>query len=309
MKVIDPKDSCAINRTVSAAELVRNFAQCRETAQLAPLFVSSHGRPTHVLLSVDQFDALSSTDILPSPDGNHQDDADRLSAAAELAECFDAAAIMFDKEFRILFATRSAHASTRQRQGSLNGKKLLTAIPEIAGTPIELYMTRTLVSGETCSADLPSVFRPGGWIHLQCAAVGDWAVATFRDITDEVATHRLADVKEALLSAIALHEDDVFYVRLSLRGTIDRADKSFCARLGISAQRLIGIALIDLVARDQRVAMREGIEATIRQGMSQKFETSLLTNLGQEIAVNIALVPLQSTYGCEGAVAVMCKSG
>ena len=43
---------------VTAADLVRGFSECRDMATRTPLYITHHGRATHVLLGVNEFRAL-----------------------------------------------------------------------------------------------------------------------------------------------------------------------------------------------------------------------------------------------------------
>jgi prevent-host-death family protein len=56
------KVSTSFTTTVSAAEVARNFGRYKELAQRGPVAVTSHGRDSIVLVSVDEYARLKALD-------------------------------------------------------------------------------------------------------------------------------------------------------------------------------------------------------------------------------------------------------
>ena len=286
--------------TVSAADLVRTFAACRDRAAVAPLFISNHGRNTHVLVGIDQF--------------NHMAEAappETLETAGqgivELADWMDDAVIIADQTLCVVFANRVAHAICRKRPGALNGRLLAAELPQFAGSLLEVHARRTLVSSEPSAADLPSPFTENAWLRFHTFPIGDQVVMILRDITDEVQRERLGDVKEALLQAMETH-GEIGYVRISLRGTIEHVDQPFCSMLALPEARLLDLPIVDLVTTSGRPDFRAATDEVIRGGPPRRIGTSLLANEGGAIEVTAALAPLRGAYGTEGAVIVVTRS-
>ena len=181
-------DRLGTEESVSAAGMVRSFARWREAALKEPVFVTNHGRKTHVLLSIDQFEEMRTKSSAP----------EAISGPFELAEWIDEAIIVCDKELRILSINRAASATCRLSIGECVGKPLYGCLPQLQGTLLEIHLARTARANESTSADIPSPLRKDGWLNLQTFPLHDCNVLMFRDITEEVQRHRLADVKTAL---------------------------------------------------------------------------------------------------------------
>ncbi|MFM5918086.1 MAG: PAS domain-containing protein [Novosphingobium sp.] len=280
--------------TVTAADLVRSFAACRDRATLSPLFISNHGRNTHVLIGIDQFNEFIEL--------RHNTAGEPVGPGVlELADWMDDAVIITDATLRIAFANRVAHAICRKRPGSLNGTSLSAELPQFSGSLLEVHARRTLVSNEPSAADLPSPFADNAWLRFQTFPIGDQLVMIFRDISDEVQQHRVADVKKSLLQALDAH-GEIGYVRVSPRATIERVDQPLCDLIGLPQQRLINLPLIDLVAKADRPHFRAELDAVIRGAAARKTEIALVGNDGNAKPVIAALATLQGAYGAEGAV-------
>lgn len=280
--------------SVTAAEFVRSFSKLRENANRAPVFITNHGRTTHVMISTQTYDSLIAGDHAPPG----------LDEVETMAEWIDEAVIICDRELRIEFTNRVAGAICRKPSGELVGRELTDALPEIAGSLMEVHARRTLIGGEPSAAELPSPFRENGYLRFQCFPIGERNVLIFRDITEEVKRYRLADVKTAMLEAMTLH-GSIGYVRISVRGSIDRVDDHFCNMLELPEDRLIGIQLVDLVDLADRPAFREALEQIMRGGEARNLTSRFITNKSALVETRVSMVPLHGAYGSEGAVIVL----
>lgn len=294
----EEKSELPLDFQVTAAQFVRNFAQWRESALRHPVYVTNHGRPTHVLSSIEQFERLTRFDEADGPSEN---------ALYGLADWVDEAIIVCDADENVIYSNRLAVALCGVRRDLREDVSLWEATPSLAGTLAEVHFRRTLTTRQASSVDMPSPFVEGGWLLLRCFPLRRMTVLMMKDITEDVARYRLADVKEGMLEAISML-DDVGYVRISPRGIVERADKTFCQWIGLGEDRIVGVRLIDLVARPRRVAFRELVEAGLEGGAPQLFETVFIPNRKGEIAVSGSLVSLHGAYGNEGAVLVFKRT-
>lgn len=284
--------------SVSAAELVRNFAECREVAAQQSLPVTHHGRTTHILMGIDAFNALKKA--ANAEREGHFPDSIMVYA---LADALDAGLILCDERRTIQFVNRVAQGMTRAQPHGLVGRPLLEALPRLAGSLIEPHLRRTEAAGEFGGADTPSPFSESRWLRFQCFPLGPWNALLFHDITDDVEQHRLGDVKQALFDAMRLH-GGVCYAQLSVRGTLDDVNGPFAQLVGLSDERLRGVALADMVTTSARVAFREALEAVLRGDGDRQLETQLLANSGATVPVRLSLTQLRGIYDVEGAVAL-----
>jgi PAS domain S-box-containing protein len=284
--------------SVSAAELVRNFAECREVAAQRSLPVTHHGRTTHVLMGIEAFNELKQ-----ATEADRESSVPDASLVYNLADWLDAGLILCDERRTMQFVNRMALGITRAPPHGLVGRPLLEGLPQLAGSLIETHLRRTETAGEFGSADTPSPFSEGCWLRFQSFPLGPWNALLFHDITEEVQRHWLADVKQALFDAMHLH-GGVCFAQLSVRGTIDSVNGPCSQLVGLSPDRLRGVAFADMVTTPERVAFRDALEAVLRGDGDRQLETQLLTNGGAIVTIQLSLTQLRGTYGVEGAIAL-----
>lgn len=284
--------------TVPAADFVRNFGSWRMEALQRPVFITSHKKVTHVLLNAAEFE-----DFKVNLDGNHASAPGRDEMLRQLFEWFDEAVIVCDEGYDIIFANRVAGAVCRIGGDDLRGKNLFAVLSSIGGTMMDIQIRRTAMSSEPSASDIPSPFAEGKWLHLQTFAFHERTVIKFRDITDDVLNHRLAETKATILRAMATN-GAIGYARLSLRATIDRVNEPFCRMIGLSEARLTGANILELVSSDEKVAFRAAVERAIRLNEDTALTVSMISNHGPNVAARFSVVGLHGAYGAEGAVCI-----
>lgn len=287
--------------TATAAEVVRAFSHWRDVASDSAVFITNHGKETHVLLDIDQYRELASGNASGAGKGSGNE-------LVSLAEWIDEALVICDSDLRIQYANRVAGAICRKNSAEFAGSLLEEALPSVAGSLMEVHARRTVVGGEPSAADIPSPFKEGAWLRFQSFPLGNQNVLMFRDITEDVQRHRLADVKTSILEAMSVH-GDVGYVRLSIRGTIERIDDPFARMVELDEERLMGVAIVDLVAREDRVVFRDTLEGVLRGGPPQRLEVGFLNNSGKVATAKLSIVQLHGAYGAEGAVVMLTSQG
>lgn len=280
-------------RSVSAAELVRNFAECREVAAQRTLPVTHHGRTTHVLIGIDAFNRLNGA----GRDGPMPDPV----MVYALADWLEAGLILCDESRTIQFVNRVAQGMARAPAHGMVGSALLDALPALAGSLIETHLRRTETGGEVGTGDIPSPFSDACWLRFRSFPLGPWNALLFHDITGEVRQNRMADETQALRAARRLH-GGICFARLSVRGTIDRANDPCCQLVGLAEERLRGVAFADLVPTAERPAFRDTLEAVLRGEGDRATDTRLLTNAGALAPIHASLTQLRGAYGVEGAL-------
>lgn len=285
--------------TATAAEVVRAFSHWRDVASDKAVFITNHGKETHVLLDIEKYRELTSDSGKSVGNGNE---------LVGLAEWIDEALVICDSDLRIQYANRVAGAICRKNSTEFAGRLLVEALPSVAGSLMEVHARRTVVGGEPSAADIPSPFKEGAWLRFQSFPLAGTNVLMFRDITEDVQRHRLADVKTSILEAMSVH-GEVGYVRLSIRGTIERIDDPFARMVELDEDRLMGIALVDLVTREDRVVFRDTLEGVLRGGPPQRMEVGFLNNSGKVAYAKLSIVQLHGAYGAEGAVVMLTAQG
>lgn len=281
---------------VPAADFVRNFGSWRMAALQHPVFITSHKRVTHVLLSAAEFEESEGNFHGESASADQQDDTLRL-----LSEWFDEAVIVCDANLKIIFANRVAGAVCRMSSDDLRDKDLLTALSSISGTMMDIQIRRTAMSSEPSASDIPSPFAANKWLHVQTFPFRERTVIKFRDITDDVVNHRLAETKATILRAMETN-GAIGYARLSLRATIDRVNEPFCRMIGLSEAKLTGANILELVSSEEKVAFREAVERAIRLNQDTSLKVSMISNHDRDVTARFSVVGLHGAYGAEGAV-------
>ena len=281
-------------RSVPAAELVRNFAHWREVGSREPVMVTHHGRETHVFMGLDRFRTMAvGDDEAPAPDRTF-----------ELAARMHQGLVLCGPDLAITYVNGVALAMAKRWDRDLEGQSLWNAFPELAGSLTEAHIRHSLSSGEASGADIPSPFRDDVWLHVQTFPFAGGVALLLRDITADMQRHRLADVKSAILKAMGVY-GSVGYVRVSMRGFIEVVNDSFCAMVGLAADRLADVPIADLVELPSRPLFRERLERVLRGEGDMRFATQLLTNEGVLAPVDAAIARLHGIYGTEGAVIVV----
>lgn len=280
--------------SVSAADFVRAFSKWREQASQGPVFVTNHGRTTHVMLTTHDYERMLAGEAR----------SDRTDEVIDMAEWIDEAVLLCDQNLRIVFANRVASAICRKPAREMVGQIMHDALPETCGSLMDVHARRTVVGGEPSAADIPSPFTENAWLRFQCFPLGSRNVLIFRDITEDVQRYRLADVKSAILSAMSIH-GSIGYVRVSVRGTIDRVDEPFCQMLELPEDRLLGVQLVDLVAVEKRVDFKEALENVLRGKDPRNFCSQFLSNRGMLVDAKVSIVQLHGAYGAEGAIILL----
>lgn len=280
---------------VTAAQIARNFSEFREKALTQPVFISSYGRTTHVLVSLEEYETQRTESAL--------DSETYLEIAADLGEWTTGGLLICDNESTIRYINRIACGVLNVEKANAVGRTLEAAIPGYSGSLLETQARRTIRSDYPASADIPSPGRENSWLRFWSNPWRGWNLLSFRDITDHVESHRLADVKEAILQGMSVH-GEIGYARLSIRGTIERVDQPLCDAIGLPESRMTGASLLDYVTSKKRVGFRDALETVLGQGTPVSTSTVFLDNDAKELPMRCGMVPLKGAFGLEGAVAL-----
>lgn len=285
---------------VSAAEFVRKFARFRDDSHAEPVFITHHGRETHVLCDVATWRYLTdgTGEASRAPKGAPE------TAMFGLAEWSDAGVLACDEDLTIVFANRVSHGLAHVAHGSLVGRRLTVALPRISGGIIEAQARQTLVHGEHNLIDIASPFVEGAWLRVQFFLFNGRLVISLRDVSLEVERNLKANINEALMSAIELH-GDLSCIHVSVRGTIDRIDGHLPHIMGLTADRLAGIYLTDLIAVADKPRFRDALEDTLRCKGPRKLDVRFLTGRGTLTEAQLAMTPLEGAHGSEGAIVIV----
>ena len=281
---------------VRASEFPRQFGHLSQTGKT--VFVTHHGRETHVLLPIGDYN-----EFIATANGDEQWAA---LSDQDLADWLPLMLIVTDESGAIVMANRTAHAMARKPKGSLPGCELFEALPALRQTVFENYYNRTVRTREPCSFELPALFGAETWHRAEIFRVPQGIALLARDVTEEIKTSRLADTKKTLIEALTAH-GGIGHVWINVRGRIEQVDAVMSELLRLPFERVKNVPVVDLVPIGRRVMLRDIIEDALIQGNAQRFETEFLSNDGSTIPAVGAIKNVRGLYGSEGAVMVVTR--
>ena len=283
--------------SVTAAELVRNFAAVRQHAIAAPMMITNHGKQSHVLCSIEQYRALAER---PARHGEGRVPLD----VAQLAAWIDQGLILIDAAGRVLHANAALLALAPYDPTRLIGRDIFEAMPEWAGTLAEAYLRRAIGTRETALFEMASPFHAQAWLQCRLAPVGDRLALLVRDVSREVRGVRGANAGDAMFRALD-HNDHVAVVRLSPSGAIETIHGRFAALVGLPDSRLIGVRFADLVDASCRLAAINAIEGVIARGDGDAVALRLLASSGALVPVHVGMAGAGERRRAEGVTLVV----
>lgn len=284
---------------VTAAEFTRKFGQLTKLHRNTPIHVTNHGQETHVLVAADLYEQLASGTQVST--GAESD----LPTLTDLGAWIRQGLLVLDRDMKVRYANPVAYMMTQLPEGSLIGRNLVEALPQLKGSLLSGYLHRTISGGERQSADLPLPFRHEDvWYRADMIPNLNGATLLLTDISDDVRRYRLADAKVALVTALDQH-GGIGYARVNVRARIERVDATLAQMLSMPEERLTGNSITDLVPVADRVAFKENLEAVLSSQATLSCRTRLITNQGTVIPVKVAIAELRGAYGSEGAVLVI----
>lgn len=286
----------AIDR-VSAADMVRHFSAIRRRAAQAPVYITHHGRDTHVLCPAQQFHALHGArdDALPS---SVPLDVLQLSA------WIDQGMILFDPDGQVTHANSALLALMPHNPTDMIGRPLFEALPELCGSLAEPHLRRAMKHGELALFDMRSPFLPDRWLHCRIAPIGKQIVLLVRDATRDMDALRQSDQQDELMRAVeASHH--VGYVRLGARGYIRSVNNAFAALVGTAAEQMIDMHFCRMTAPNARIALSEELEIVLGQGKDRTIRAQLMHGEGELLDVQMGVTCVKSAFGHDGAAIVV----
>lgn len=278
------------HQRVAAADLVRNFSHWRQVGAREPIYITHHGRETHVFVAKELLGNVTEESSSPVVD-----------RSMELASHISQGLIFCDKDLAIRFVNEAAVGLANRESIPQPGTLLTVAFPQISGTLMQNMLRHSLNTGGNETADIPSPFRADCWLNAQSFHFDSGVALLFRDITENVRQHRLANVRDAMAAAMALH-GGIGCIRVSARGFVESVNEAFCGLIGLSSHRLEKVLISDLVETASRHNFRGELESVLSGEKDVHTRTSVLTNDGTTRPIDISISRLRGLYGTEGAM-------
>jgi PAS domain-containing protein len=284
---------------VSAAEFIRGFANWRMQAARKPVVVTHHGKDAHVLISLDDYQRLDSENRTDPTSANKLRDS-----LAALVESVRDGVIVIDRQWRILSVNPVASDLLERAAAELTGESLAAALPQLNETLLFQRIVRLIDHRERFSGDVPGLLRPRQWLRVDLVPLSVGGALLLRDASEAMADFAAADMRQALATAIDT-DGSVGHARLSVRETIEAANDTLTAMIGVDAAAIRRVRFSALLAVGQRAAFSEALEMVFRSGEPTRIASQIVTREGIALDVTLSIAEVRGAYASEGAVVLV----
>ncbi len=281
---------------VSAADFIRGFANWRLHAARQPVVVTHHGKDAHVLISLDDYRRLAGADeeVTGSPVARLRE------SHAMLLESIRDSLILIDRQRRIVATNAAAGDMLEASAAALVGQPLAATLPAIAGSLVFHHIPRMLDHRERFSGDLPSLLRPGQWLHVDLVPLPIGGAIVLRDVSDAMAARTRDDARTAAIRAIEV-DGHIGHACISVREAIEHANDAMLAMIGVGDEAIRRVRFSALLALSRRQAFAEALEELFRTGAPARIESELVARDGAMVPVTLSIVERRNAYASEGA--------
>ncbi|WP_077147083.1 PAS domain-containing protein [Sphingopyxis sp. KK2] len=285
---------------VSAADFIRGFASWRMQAARRPVVVTHHGKDAHVLISLDDYRRMG------GPGEGQAPGAALRESQLLLLESVRDALILVDRERRIAAINPAAADMLEMAAAPLIGQPLRAALPTIESNLIFHHILRMIDHRERFSGDLPSLLRPGQWIHADLVPLPVGGAIILRDVSEAIAALEASDARAAALRAIDA-DGGIGHACISLREAVEYANEALTAMLGVGDEAIRRVKFSALLSVGRRAAFGEALEAVLRGGRPVRIESELVARDGATIPVALAIAERRNAYFSDGAVVIVTR--
>lgn len=141
--------------TISAAELNRRFGEAQEHAEAGPVVITHHGKPRHVLLAIQEYEALCDSRV---PSGS---DAEPLRRKLMLIlDNISEGYVSIGNDWRVVTVNRAAEFFLGRVREDLSGKSWAECFPDAQNSAITNMVRRAMDGGESTKMNVRPVSFP-----------------------------------------------------------------------------------------------------------------------------------------------------
>ncbi len=285
--------------SVPAAELMRSFGRWQDRTAHGPVFVTNHGRPRVVLLSIEDFERIGNSP--PAPAGIAMDPVTGL-----LLDRLDEAFVAFDEREIVRRINTAAALYFRRPAEEIVGRSL-DQLGDPTGNAQSIgYVRRAMSGGEVGTFEMASVSYPGEVIRVQIFPFPGGGACLFRNVTPQRRAAEVAAGQTALSDALDSH-GGVIHARLTTDGHFAEIAESHAESLGFAVEELHRLRLVDLLGVACRARARALFDAVVQQGQPRAFDGQLLVDGVAERAARVALAPIREAFTIDGVMLVITQ--
>lgn len=283
---------------VSAADFIRGFAIWRLQSARRPVVVTHHGKDAHVLISLDDYRRMGGAGDSAPTAGRLQD------SQILLLESVRDGLILIDRDRRIAAVNPAAADLLDAAATSLVGQSLATALPAIETSLIFHHILRMIDHRERFSGDLPSLLRPGQWLHADLVPLPVGGAIILRDVSEAIAALEASDARTAALRALDA-DGSIGHACISLREAVEYANDGLMAMLGVGGEAIRRVKFSALLAIARRAPFGEALEEVLRSGRTARIESDLVARDGTAKPVTLSIAERRNAYFSDGAVVLV----
>ncbi len=299
MNKLRPEQLTPDSKTVTAAEIIRNFGHWQQQAMEAPLSITHHGRARVMLISADEYERLAARRPATSS-------SESLELLQFIENCYEGF-LAYDADLRLTHMNRVAENYFGMPKASWIGRRVDDADDGPINPFIRSMMERVLSSGEPAEYEADSKMFPGRRLSLRTFPYKDGVASLFQNVTERERLRAISETSKATRLAVQ-QSGQIATVRLNARAWMDVVDHIFTEMTGFEAEDLKGIRLINcVVPQDRRLAQKffDEVSAQIKSGV---FTASIIVKSGEERRFKIAVVPMLRDFTPRGLLLMLSRA-
>ena len=286
---------------VSAADFIRGFANWRLQSARKPVVVTHHGKDAHVLISLDDYRRLDHDPAATAATTDQLQDS-----LAGVVESIRDGVILIDRQWRIAAVNPAASDMVELACAALIGADLMTALPRLKHSLLTQHIIRLIDHRERFSGEVPDILRPRQWLRVDLIPAPIGGAIVLRDVSGAMEDIAASATRQAMLDAVEA-DGGIGHARISVRETVETANDTLTALLGVDAGAIRRVRFSALLAVGQRASFAEALETVFRSGQPARIASQIVTRDGLAIDVTLAIAEVRGPYASDGAVVLVTR--
>jgi PAS domain S-box-containing protein len=270
------------DRTVSAADISRNFGEWQSKALQSPVTITHHGRPRLMLLSIRAFNR-------DAADAGAADSASALatqhrSLLSQMREEFFA----LDENFLVTDINPAAELYFGMTRDALIGRDFRDTVPASRESFAWTMFQRVMTTGEPAEFKVKGSVRGRPRLNVRVFPYDGGVGVMYTTALVEEQASMLRTRGEALLKAMSC-EPALSVAVLNARGGFELVDDAFCTLTGFSRAQLMSLTLVELAKAADQTGLTQALNATIRDGEPKALDLTVLHSSGEARKVRLTM--------------------
>ncbi|MFT3811574.1 MAG: PAS domain S-box protein [Micropepsaceae bacterium] len=293
-----PETDVSASKSVTAAEIIRNFGHWQHLALEEPLAITHHGRARVMLISADTYERLATR--------RQPHAAEPIELLQFVENCYEGF-LAYDADLRLTYMNRVAENYFGRSKADWLGKHVDDGSQGPINPFIRSMMERVLKTGEASEYEAESKIFPGRRLSLRTFPYRGGVATLFQNHTERERLRTLGETARAMRLAVQ-QTGQTAVVKLDARGWMDTVDPVFTQMTGFEATDLKGIRLINCVVPQDRRHVQQFFDEVGAQMKSGVFTARVIVKNGEERRFNIAVAPVLYDYNPRGLLLLLSRA-